>query len=141
LRNSPYERIIRLESEQQKESHHQTEKTHSFGQGESQDSVREQLLFEGGVASVALDEGTENGADTSSGSGDSDGGGAGTDEFGSAVNVLLDDGGLDATGLDDRSGPGTLLGPDGGGSGPLELSDDAAGAGSSDQSGHVHFEV
>lgn len=39
-------KVINLESEQQQESHHKTEKSHSFRQGETQDSVREQLLFE-----------------------------------------------------------------------------------------------
>jgi hypothetical protein len=31
--------VINLESEQQQESHHKTEKSHSFGQSESQDGI------------------------------------------------------------------------------------------------------
>jgi len=129
---------LHLEGEEQQEGHHQTEETHSFGQSESQNGVGEKLLLEGRVASVADDEGSENGSDTGSGTSDSDGGGTGADELGGAVNVLLGNGGLDAARLDNRSGPGTLLGPDGGGCGPLELSDDAAGAGGGQQSSHVH---
>jgi hypothetical protein len=35
-----------LHSEQNEESDHQTEETHGFGQGESQDGVGEQLLLQ-----------------------------------------------------------------------------------------------
>ena len=38
-----------LHSEQDQERHHQTEKTHGFRQGESQDGIREQLLLQGWV--------------------------------------------------------------------------------------------
>ena len=38
-----------LHSEQNEESDHQTEETHGFGQGESQDGVGEQLLLQGWV--------------------------------------------------------------------------------------------
>lgn len=38
--------IHTLESEEEQESHHKTEKTHSFRKGETQDSVGEQLLFQ-----------------------------------------------------------------------------------------------
>lgn len=34
-----------LEGEQQQEGHHETEKSHGLGQGETQDGVREKLLF------------------------------------------------------------------------------------------------
>lgn len=44
-----------LEREQQQESHHKAEKTHGLGQGEAQDGIREQLLFERGVPGVAND--------------------------------------------------------------------------------------
>lgn len=55
----------RLESEQQQEGHHETEQTHGLRQGESQDSVREQLLLQRGVAGVADDQGAEHCSDTS----------------------------------------------------------------------------
>lgn len=57
--------IINLECEQQQEGHHKTEKTHSFGQGEAQDSVWEQLLFEWWISGVANDEWTEHCSDSS----------------------------------------------------------------------------
>lgn len=34
-----------LECEEQQERHHETEKTHGFGQSESQDGIGEKLLF------------------------------------------------------------------------------------------------
>ena len=49
-------------------------------------------MLEGRVAGVSNDEGTKDRADTSSGSGDSNGGSSGTDELGSGVNVFLDRG-------------------------------------------------
>lgn len=57
--------LVCLESEEQQEGHHQTEQTHGFRQGESQDSVREQLLLERWVSGVTDDEGTEYCSDTS----------------------------------------------------------------------------
>lgn len=57
--------VINLESEQQQESHHKTEKSHSFGQGETQDGIWEQLLFEWWISGVANDERPEYCSDTS----------------------------------------------------------------------------
>ena len=81
-----------LESEQEQKGHHQTEKTHGLGEGETQNGVGKELLFEGGVAGVSDDEGTEDRANTGSGSGDSDGGCSSADELGGGVNVLPDRG-------------------------------------------------
>lgn len=53
-----------LEGEQQQEGHHQTEQTHGLRQGESQDSVREQLLLQRGVAGITDDQGSEHCSDT-----------------------------------------------------------------------------
>ena len=76
-----------LESEEEEESHHETEKTHGLRQGESQNGIGEKLLLEGRVTGITDDQRAEDAADTSSGSGDSDGGSASTNEFGSRVNV------------------------------------------------------
>jgi len=70
-------------------------------------------LLEGGVASVADDEGSEHGSDSGSGSSDSDGGGAGSDELGSGVNVLAGGGRLQAAALA-HGGSGGGLDPHGG---------------------------
>lgn len=59
-------KLYSLESEQQKERHHKTEETHSLRQGETQDGVWEQLLFERGVPCVTDDEGTKYRSDTRS---------------------------------------------------------------------------
>lgn len=77
-----------LEGEEEEEGHHKTEQTHSLGQSKAQNSVGEELLLEGGVSCIADDEGAEDRADTSSGSGDSDGGSASANELGGRVNVL-----------------------------------------------------
>lgn len=55
-----------LESEQKQKGHHKTEKTHSLWQGETQDGIWEELLFQGWVPGVANDEGTEHCSDSSS---------------------------------------------------------------------------
>jgi len=80
--------INHLEGEQNEESHHQTEQPHGLWQSESQDGIWEELLFEGGVASVADNQTAEHWADTSSWSSSSDSGGAGTNVLGSLINVL-----------------------------------------------------
>lgn len=58
-------RINCLESKQQQERHHKTEQSHSFRQGETQNGVWEQLLFQRGVPCVTDDEGAEHCSDTS----------------------------------------------------------------------------
>lgn len=45
-----------LEGEEQQEGHHKTEKTHGFRQSETQDGVREKLLFERWISGVTNDE-------------------------------------------------------------------------------------
>merc|ERR1719327_1793789 len=87
-------RADNLESVQQHEGHHKTEKTHSLGQSESQNGVREELLLEGGVSGVANDEGTENGSDSCSRSSGSNSGGSSSDVLSGHVNVAGDRGGL-----------------------------------------------
>ena len=86
---------MNLEGEQEQERHHETEETHGFGQGETQNGVGEELLLERGVPGVADDEGTEYRSDTSTGTSDSDCGSAGTNELGGGVNVSGDWGGLE----------------------------------------------
>jgi len=108
---------VTLEGEQEEESHHETEQTHGLGQGESQDSVGEKLLLQGGVAGVANDEGAEDGTDTGSGASHTDGGGTSTDELGGRVNVLARDCRLQGTALLAAGGGGGRLDPHGGGGG------------------------
>jgi len=77
----------RLESEEEQEGHHETEKPHSLGQSEAQNGVGEELLLERRVPCVADDEGAEDGADTGAGSGNAHRGSAGADVLGRRVNV------------------------------------------------------
>lgn len=79
-----------LEREQQHESHHETEKTHGFGQGETQNGVREELLLETRITSITDDQAAENCTDTSSGTGNSDRGGTSTDVLGSRIDIVTD---------------------------------------------------
>ena len=71
----------------------------------TQDGVGEELLLEGGVPGVPDDERPEDGANTSSRSGNSDSGGSSSDELGSRVNVLLGSGGVDEVGGLQGGGP------------------------------------
>lgn len=84
-----------LESEEQQEGHHQTEQTHGFRQGESQDSVGEQLLLQRWVSCVADDQGTEYCSDTGTRSSDTDGGGTSTDELRGRIDITGDLGSLE----------------------------------------------
>lgn len=127
-----------LKSEQKQEGHHQTEKTHSLGQGESQDSVWKELLLEGRVTGITDDKGTEDRSNSCSWTSDSDGGSTSTNEFGGGVNVLLDDSGSQGSGSLKKenskwrfwpSGKNYfkiyLLRPDGSNNGPLPTGQDA----------------
>lgn len=51
--------VGRLEGEQEQESHHKTEETHSLGQGETQNGVREKLLLQGWIPGITDDKGAE----------------------------------------------------------------------------------
>lgn len=84
-----------LESEEQQEGHHQTEQTHGFRQGESQDSVGEQLLLQRWVSCVADDQGTEYCSDTGTRSSDTDGGGTSTNELRGRIDITGDLGSLE----------------------------------------------
>lgn len=86
-----------LHSEQDKESHHQTEQSHGFRQGESQDSVWKQLLLQRWVPSIANDETTKHCPNSSTRSSYSDCGGSSTNELGGSVNVPADSAGLEAS--------------------------------------------
>lgn len=85
-----------LHSKQDKESNHQTEQSHGFRQGKSQDGIREQLLLQRWVPSIANDETAEHCPNTSTGSGHSDCSGSSADKLGSSVNVPADSTGLEA---------------------------------------------
>jgi len=76
-----------LESEEQQKSHHKTEETHGLGKGESQNGVREELLLEGRISGVADDEGTEDGADTGTGSSHANGSCASADVLGRRIDI------------------------------------------------------
>merc|ERR1719414_1571612 len=102
-----------LEGEQEEESHHQAEQSHGLGQSESQDSVGEKLLLQGGVPGITNDKRSKDRSNTSSGSSDSNSCGSGSNELGGGVNVPVGGAGLQAP-----DGGGTRLGhSDHGGSG------------------------
>ena len=44
--------VTYLEGEEKKEGHHETEKSHGFWKGESQDGVGEKLLLQAGVPEI-----------------------------------------------------------------------------------------
>lgn len=93
-----------LRDVEEQERHHEREKTSSFGEGETENGVLEELAPEGGVAGNTLDKTTENRSDTDTSTGKTDGSETGTldlsggDHGGSGG---LDD---DATLLDDVAG-------------------------------------
>merc|ERR1719381_107048 len=78
-----------LECEEEEECHHEAEKTHRLREGKSQDGVGEQLLLKGGVPGITNDERSENGANSSSRTSDTNCSSTGADELGSGVNVGL----------------------------------------------------
>ena len=89
--------MINLQSEEDEESNHQTEETHSFGESKSKNGVREQLLFQAWVSGVSDDEGAEHGSNTGSGSSNTNGGGTSTNEFGGGINISSNWGGSDVS--------------------------------------------
>lgn len=87
--------IRSLEGEEQQESHHKTEQTHGFRQGETQDSVGEQLLLQRWVSCVTDDQRSEYCSDSGTRSGNTNGSCAGSDELGSRIDVTGDRGSLE----------------------------------------------
>jgi len=77
-----------LESEQEQESHHKAEKTHSLGQSKSKNSKGEKLALQGGVPGIADDQGAEDTANASTGSSHTNSGSTSTNVLGSLVNVV-----------------------------------------------------
>ncbi len=55
----------KLESKQDQEGHHQAEEAHSLRQGETHNTVGEQLTFHAWITSVCDHEATKDGSDTS----------------------------------------------------------------------------
>merc|ERR1712031_148693 len=86
-----------LQSEEDEESNHQTEETHSFGESKSKNGVGKQLLFQAWASGVSDDEGAEHGSNTGSRSGNTNGGGTSTNKFGSGVDISSDWGGSDVS--------------------------------------------
>ena len=86
---------------EEQEGHHEGEKTSSFGKGETQDSVLEELTTKGRVASDASDQRTEHGTDTDTSTGQADGSNDGTLDLGSSDHGSGSRLSNDATRLDD----------------------------------------
>ena len=89
---------------EEQERHHEREKTSSFGKGETENGVLEELAPEGRVAGNTLDEASENRADTDTSTGKTNGSETGTLDLGGSDHG--GSGGLsdDATLLDDVAG-------------------------------------
>jgi len=90
----------RLESEQEQEGHHETEETHGFGKGESQNGVGEKLLLERRVPGIADDERAEDGADSGAGPGDAHRRSTGPDVLGRRIDIQSTGRSLEGSGSD-----------------------------------------
>lgn len=71
-----------LRNVEKQEGHHESEKTSSFSEGETQNGVLEELTPERWVAGDTLDEGTENGTDTNTSTSETDSGDTSTLDLG-----------------------------------------------------------
>ena len=87
-----------LQGKQNQESDHKTEKSHSFRQGKSKDSIWEKLLFQRWISGVSDDQTSKNGSNPSSWTSNANGSSSGTNEFCSGVDVSLNWRGLNRTG-------------------------------------------
>jgi len=79
--------LSRLEGEEQQEGHHKTEEPHGLGEGEAENGVGEELLFERRIPGVADDERTEDGTDTGAGTGNAHRRSARADVLGRRIDV------------------------------------------------------
>jgi hypothetical protein len=89
---------------EEQEGHHEREKTSSFGEGETENGVLEELTPEGGVAGNTLDEATENRSDTNTGTSKTNGSETGTLDLSGGDHGGSGGLGDDATLLDDVAG-------------------------------------
>jgi len=96
--------LLQLESKQEKESHHKTEKTHSLRQGKTQNGELEKLLLQRWVPGITDDETSKDCSNTSSGSSTSNSGGSSSNVLGSLINIPWDCACLDGTDLVDNWG-------------------------------------
>lgn len=82
------------------EGNHEVEKTNGLDEGETQNSVREELAAESRVAGNAVEEGGEDEADTNTGTSQTDGGSAHTNVTGHLNHGLGDLGRVGAAALE-----------------------------------------
>lgn len=89
---------------EEQERHHEREETSSFGEGETENGVLEELTPEGGVAGDTLDETTEDRSDTDTSTGKANSGHTSTLDLGGSDHGGSGGLGDDATLLDDVAG-------------------------------------
>jgi len=106
----PMQSDICLKSKQQKESHHEAEKTHSLGQSKTQNSEWKELSLQWWVTSISDYKTSEDTANSSSWSSDSNCGSSSSDIFSGLINVFLNSARLEATDLAEEGWNGGLFG-------------------------------
>jgi hypothetical protein len=89
---------------EEQERHHEREEAGGFGEGETQNSVLEELAPEGGVAGNTLNETAENRSDTDTGAGKADGSETSTLDLGGSDHGSSSRLGDNAALLDDIAG-------------------------------------
>merc|ERR1739848_832944 len=81
------EKLRRLQSKENQESDHQTEKSHSLGQSKTENGVGEKLLLEAWVSRVSDDQRTEHSSNTGTRASNSDGCSTSSNKFGGGAHI------------------------------------------------------